>query len=101
MKQHHEQAIQARANTAIDEGQIAEIIHRHYPTAQAVYLFGSHASGEAWPSSDVDIAVLLPPADAKRERLLAMSACAAELSTATRAEVDFVNLREVGTIFQK
>jgi len=37
-------------------------VFRYYPAAQAMYLFGSLATGEAWPDSDTDIAVLLPPA---------------------------------------
>lgn len=86
---------------ALNEALIAEIIRRNYPGTQAIYLFGSHAMGQAWPSSDVDLALLLPQAEAKRERFLAMSDCAAELSLAIHAEVDFVNLREVETILQK
>lgn len=33
------------------------------------YLFGSHARGEAKPTSDIDIAILIRPEDAKGERL--------------------------------
>lgn len=49
-----------------DERIIITTILRHYPTAQAVYLFGSLAAGEAWPDSDADIAVLLPPAESRQ-----------------------------------
>ncbi len=49
----------------IDEARITEIIRRHYPGAQAICLFGSYATGDFWPMSDVDLAVLLPPDDAK------------------------------------
>jgi predicted nucleotidyltransferase len=41
-----------------------------------VYLFGSLATGEAWPDSDADIAVLLPPAEAKQTGQLLLSPCA-------------------------
>lgn len=84
----------------LDDCQICEVVRRNYPNTQAVYLFGSHAAGEAWPGSDVDLALLLPFPQAKREGLLAMSDCAAELSQAVHAEVDLVNLREVPTILQ-
>ncbi len=84
----------------LDDSRIFEIVRRHYPDTEAVYLFGSHAAGEAWPGSDVDLALLLPFTQARREGLLAMSDCAAELSQAVHAEVDLVNLREVPTILQ-
>ncbi|MBK6563551.1 nucleotidyltransferase domain-containing protein [Candidatus Amarobacter glycogenicus] len=35
------------------------IILQHYPTTQAIYLFGSFGTADEWPTSDVDIAVLL------------------------------------------
>jgi predicted nucleotidyltransferase len=33
------------------------------PDAWAIYVFGSFASGEEWPGSDLDLAVLLPRCD--------------------------------------
>jgi len=84
-----------------DISEVAEVISFHYPRAQAIYLFGSHASGEAWPSSDVDLAILLPHLEAERAPPLALSDCAAALASTTHAEVDLVNLRTVGTILQK
>lgn len=68
-------------------------VFRHYPTAQAVYLFGSLATGEAWPNSDADIAVLLPPAEAKQAASLLFSPCAFELTELLRRNVNLLNLR--------
>jgi predicted nucleotidyltransferase len=39
------------------------------PSARAIYVYGSHARGEAWPGSDLDLAVLLPPGDRIKEPL--------------------------------
>jgi predicted nucleotidyltransferase len=80
------------------ETQVVETVLRHYPTVQGIYLFGSYAAGSAWPDSDVDVALLLPPAQAKRS--LALSPCHLELAETLRKEVDLVNLRQVSTVFQ-
>ena len=44
---------------------ILKTIVRHYPDTQAIYLFGTYGTGNAWPDSDVDIALLLPPKTSK------------------------------------
>ncbi len=36
---------------------IVRIIRQHYPTVQAIYLFGSFGSTDEWPTSDVGIPV--------------------------------------------
>lgn len=79
---------------------IVSTVFRHYPKAQAVYLFGSMADGEAWPESDVDIAVLLPPMEAKQAGTLLFSPCAFELADQLGREVDLLNLRQLSTVFQ-
>jgi len=89
-----------KENSEIDEEEIARVIQRHYPSVQAIYLFGSRATGDAWPTSDVDLALLLPPVQAKTEGTLVLSACADELARAVKNEVDFVNLRLASTVFQ-
>lgn len=85
----------------LDQAKLCDIITKHYPATQAIYLFGSHANGEAWPSSDLDLAILLPHAESRRECWPAMSECATELAMMVHTEVDLVNLRAVGTILQK
>ena len=83
------------------ESLIVEIVLQHYPSVQGIYLFGSFGTGNAWPDSDVDIALLLPPAQAKAERSLAMSECRFDLAKALGREADLVNARQVSTVFQK
>ena len=45
--------------------EITRIILNHSPAAQAIYLYGSYGTAGEWPDSDVDIALLLPPVEAK------------------------------------
>ena len=67
---------------------------------QAIYLFGSHGTEHEHPESDVDIAVLLPPAIAAQTTTDSLLDCITELSTALDKEVDLVNLRHANTVFQ-
>lgn len=79
---------------------IVTILKRHFPDLQAVYLFGSHGAEYERPESDVDIAVLLPPAIAAQTTTDKLLDCTTELSTALDKEVDLVNLRHANTVFQ-
>ena len=47
---------------------IVDAVLAVYPDTQAIYLFGSYGTAVEWPDSDVDIALLLPPAAAKEAR---------------------------------
>jgi len=80
---------------------IIEIVLRHYPAAQAIYLFGSYGTPDEWPDSDLDIAVLLPPEAARRAGDLMLSPCRFELEEALGREVDLLNARRVSTVMQK
>jgi len=80
---------------------IAETVLRHYPETQAIYLFGSYGTDEEWPDSDVDIALLLPPDQAKRLQPLMMSPLHSDLATLLGRRVDLLNLRRVSTVMQK
>jgi len=80
---------------------IVRRILKHYPTAQAIYFFGTHGTADEWPDSDVDIAVLLSPQRAKTARLLALSDLRFELEAWLKKEVDLINLRRVPTVLQK
>lgn len=88
--------IQADTITAI-----TQIIVRHYPETQAIYLFGSYSKDDEVPTSDIDIAVLLPPAVAAQKGSLQMSQCSFDLRDSLLREVDLVNVRMVSTVFQK
>jgi len=80
---------------------IVRIILEHYPTAQAIYLFGAYGTADEWPDSDVDIAVLLPPEEARRRPQFMLTPCHYALADALGKPVDLLNAREVSTVFQK
>ena len=85
----------------IEPKAIIQPVLRNYPDTQAIYLFGSYGTDNAWPDSDVDIALLLPPKQARADRMLAISPLCAELGSLLKKPVDLINLREVSTAFQK
>ena len=80
---------------------IIQIIRAHYSSVQAIYLFGSYDTDKAWPNSDVDIALLLPPAEAKCAGPLALGNVRMTLERLLGKDVDLINLRRVSTVFQK
>lgn len=82
------------------EKAMVNIILRHYPRVQAVYLFGSWGTEDEWPQSDVDLALLLQPDEARRAGSLRISPCCIELGDALQKPVDLVNLRRASTVFQ-
>ena len=79
---------------------IRTVVLKHYPAMQAVYLFGSMATGEEGPDSDADIGLLLPIAEAKERGALLFSPCAFELADQLGRDVDLLNLRQVSTVMQ-
>ena len=83
------------------EGIIREIVLRHYPGVQGIYLFGSHGTQDEWPDSDIDIALLLPHEQAKIEKNIILSPCRFDLEDALHKKVDLLNVRDVSTVFQK
>lgn len=80
---------------------IPKTVLKHYPDAQAIYLFGSYGTNDEWADSDIDIALLLMPSKSKDAGLLAMSDLRFELESVLEKEVDLVNLRRVSTVLQK
>jgi predicted nucleotidyltransferase len=80
---------------------IVRSILEHYPTVQAIYLFGTYGTADEWPDSDVDIAILLPPEQARRWPQLMLTPCHYALADALGKPVDLLNAREVSTVFQK
>lgn len=80
---------------------IIQTILAHYSTVQAIYLFGSFGVSQELPESDIDIALLLPPEQAKQEKNLLLSRCRFDLQDALSREVDLLNARQVSTVFQK
>ncbi|MBI5304309.1 MAG: nucleotidyltransferase domain-containing protein [Chloroflexi bacterium] len=80
---------------------IPSIILAHYPATQAIYLFGSYATDHARLDSDIDIGLLLPPDQSRRENNLVLSQCRYDLQDALSQDVDLLNARQVSTVFQK
>ena len=83
------------------EAVIIKTVLSYYPAVQGVYLFGSFGTEDEWPDSDIDIALLIPPEQAKQEKALILSPCRFELEKALHREVDLLNARQVSTVFQK
>lgn len=79
---------------------ITQIISSYYPKVQAVYLFGSHGTEFEQEQSDVDIAILLPPAESKTTDHNTMEACSSRLALQLCKSIDLINLRCVDTVFQ-
>jgi uncharacterized protein len=84
-----------------EPGEIVQTVLRQYPDTQVIYSFGSYGTEDEWSDSDVDMALLLPPEQAKANRMLAMSSLCAELGLLLEKPVDLINLRGVSTVFQK
>ena len=80
---------------------ITKTVREYYPNVQGIYLFGSYMTEDEWPDSDVDIALLLPPEEAEKERNFAMSECSLALSNFLNKNVDLLNARTVSTVFRK
>lgn len=83
-----------------DIDQLLQTILAHYPQTQAIYLFGSYGTEQAWADSDVDIALLLPPTQAKEVNSLVLRDLCLELAELLHKMVDLVNLRQVSTVLQ-
>ncbi|MDA3849692.1 MAG: nucleotidyltransferase domain-containing protein [Spirochaetaceae bacterium] len=80
---------------------IINILLKHYPHLEAIYLYGSFAQGIQGSNSDVDIAVLLPHKEAKKVGSLGFSDARVGLSKELHRDVDLINLRLVNTVMQK
>ncbi|WP_127471248.1 type VII toxin-antitoxin system MntA family adenylyltransferase antitoxin [Thiomicrorhabdus aquaedulcis] len=78
---------------------LAFAIHQAWSNVKAVYLFGSYAHGEQRNNSDVDLALLFAPSDAKRITLL-NSLGQVQLESLLGVGVDLINLQLVDTVFQ-
>ena len=80
---------------------IIQTVLTHYPDTQAIYLFGSYGTQDEWPSSDLDIALLMSPERSKEVGYLMLSPLQHALSELLGKEVDLLNARQVSTVFQK
>lgn len=80
---------------------IIKTVLAHYPDSQGIYLFGSHGTSSQRPDSDIDIALLLPPLQAKQASAVALNSCSLALTRQLRITADLINARQVSTVFQK
>lgn len=67
------------------------------PDAWAIYVFGSFARAEEWPDSDLDLAILLPPARRIEDSLGLVSAVSARV----HRDADVVDLRRAGDVLRR
>ncbi len=102
-RHRRKQSPESRSDEPVDiANEIVRVVLDHYPETQAIYMFGSFGAPGEWPDSDVDIAVLLPPDQAREHPQLAMTPCHLALSELLGGkQVDLVNIRQVSTVFQK
>jgi uncharacterized protein len=69
-----------------------EILLAALPDTWAVYVYGSFARAEEWPTSDLDLAVLLPPGQQIPDKLALMG----RISRQVHRDIDLVSLRDAG-----
>jgi predicted nucleotidyltransferase len=68
-----------------------------FPDAWAIYVYGSFARGDESRSSDIDLALLLPPEEKINDLLGIMS----DVSTRVHREVDLIDLRKVSDVLRR
>jgi len=83
------------------ENNITPIVLKHYSNTQAIYLFGTYGTEDEWEESDVDLAILLPPKQAKEKKNMDLWDLREDLETLLDKTVDLINLRMVPTVLQK
>lgn len=71
------------------------------PEIQAIYFFGSWGTAEQNKDSDLDLALLLAPQEAKALGNLYASKLHKELESLLKLGIDLINLRETNTVLQK
>jgi predicted nucleotidyltransferase len=79
---------------------IISIVQNHYPRVEGIYLFGTFGTAMERRDSDLDLALLFSPEEARSENSLAFSGCRDDLEAHTGRSVDIINLREANTVFQ-
>jgi uncharacterized protein len=90
-----------RGDKMTEQAATIDTVLEFCPSVQAIYLFGSYGTERQWPNSDADVALLLPPEEAKQWGWPRMSQLQAALERLLGKDVDLINLREVSTVFQK
>ena len=85
---------------AEEKERLMATLNRFFPDLQAVYLFGSSGTAHETLSSDVDIAILLPPAQAASLKARNLFDARVAIEQQLRKDVDLINLREANTVLR-
>ncbi len=89
-------------STNFDEQKLVDVIRAAFPDVEAIYVFGSFADASESAESDFDVALLLPPQEAKKQQKnLFLHPLHQTLELISGRDVDLVNLRMVPTVLQK
>jgi uncharacterized protein len=92
----YDHAMTSHATTPAAAQGLIDALRTALPDLQAIYLFGSQASGDAGPESDVDLAVLT---EAPRDSVTLWE-LAADLALLCGLHVDLLDLRAANTVMQ-
>jgi predicted nucleotidyltransferase len=84
----------------LDLPALSQIVLNTFPDTEAIYLFGSYATGMHSTDSDLDLAILLPYSTAHKAGSLYLSPLHSEFCRQAPFAVDLINLRLVSTVFQ-
>jgi uncharacterized protein len=68
-----------------------------FPNVWAIYVYGSFARGDESRSSDIDLALLLPP----DEEIVDLLSVVSDVSTRVHREVDLIDLRKVSDVLRR
>jgi predicted nucleotidyltransferase len=80
----------------MDFSPAVELVRQASPDAIALYLFGSHARGDARGASDVDLALLAPRALGPAARFELQE----RIASALHVDVDLVDLRSASAVLR-
>jgi predicted nucleotidyltransferase len=78
------------------DGPVVRTVRARFPTAMAIYAFGSQVQGSSGVQSDLDLAVLV----AGYAEVLALWELAGDLSDIVSCPVDLLDLRAASTVMQ-
>ena len=80
----------------IADGEIVAAVRAVLPDVEAVYLFGSFATGEQNDSSDLDLAVAMP----SRLKALQLWDASSAIAEKLNIDVDLLDMKAVDTVVQ-
>jgi uncharacterized protein len=83
----------------MDSKAIVDTILLYFPEVEAIYLFGSHATADERPESDVDLALLFPY-EPKTTADAALCGCRQALENLSKKTTDVIDLGSANTVFQ-